>query len=101
MSFPCLYPSEVPYCSAGKDQWDGLSPYNRFIIFVIFLHVHTTLFIFCLHWVFIAAHKLSLVAKSGGYSLVAAHRRLMSWLLLLQSTGSRHMGFSSCGSETH
>ena len=65
MSFPCLYPSEVPYCSAGKDQWDGLSPYNRFIIFVIFLHVHTTLFIFFLHWVFIAAHKLSLVAVSG------------------------------------
>ena len=73
MSFPCLYPSEVPYCSAGKDQWDGLSPYNRFIIFVIFLHVHTTLFIFCLHYGCVAVVGLSLVAVSRGYSLVAVH----------------------------
>ena len=32
----------------------------------------------------------SLVAVNGGFSL--------RWLLLLQSTGSRHTGFSSCGS---
>ena len=37
-----------------------------------------------LHWVFVAVHGLSLVAASGG-------------LLLLRSTGSRHAGFSSCG----
>ena len=37
----------------------------------------------------------SLVAVSGGYSLVAVQFSLQ-WLLLLQSKGSRHTGFSSC-----
>ena len=40
----------------------------------------------------------SLVAASGGYSLVAGLRLLAAWPLLLQSTGSRYMGFRSCGS---
>ena len=41
-----------------------------------------------------AAHRLFLVAASGGYSLVAAHRLLIAvpWLLLLQSMSSRHAG---------
>ena len=34
---------------------------------------------------------LSLAVVSGGYSLVA-----VCWLLLFQSTGSRHADFSSC-----
>ena len=37
-------------------------------------------------WVFVAACRLSLVAESGGYSL-------------LWSTGSRYVGFSSCGMQ--
>ena len=37
-----------------------------------------------------------LVAASGGYSIVVAGFSLR-WLLLLQSTGSRHMGFNSWG----
>ena len=40
---------------------------------------------FWLHWVFIAARGLSLVAAHG--------------LLLLWSTGSRHVDVSSCGSQ--
>ena len=32
---------------------------------------------------------LSLVVVSGGYSLAAVRRRLIVWLLLLQSSGSR------------
>ena len=40
----------------------------------------------------------SLVAVSRGYSLVV-HRLLIRWLLLLQSTGSRCMGFSSYNSR--
>ena len=31
---------------------------------------------FWLYWVFVAAHRLSLVAASGGYSLVDMHRLL-------------------------
>ena len=53
----------------------------------------TNLFIyFWLRWVFIAAYGLSLVAVSRGYSS-------LWWLLLLQSTGSRLAGFSSCGAQ--
>ena len=50
----------------------------KFSFFLIYL------FIFWLHWVFAAVCGLSLVAVSGGYSL-------------LRCTGSRHVGFSSCG----
>ena len=41
----------------------------------------------------------SLVAASGGYSSLRCTGFSMWWLLLLQSTGSRHAGFSSCGSR--
>ena len=40
----------------------------------------------------------SLVAASGGYSLLQCAGFSLRWLLLLQSTGSRRAGFSSCGS---
>ena len=55
------------------------------------------LFIFCLCWVFVAARRLSLVAAWGGYSSLQCAGFSLQWLLLLQSTGSRHAGFSSCG----
>ena len=42
-------------------------------------------------------HGLSLVAASRGYSLLWCTGFSLRWLLLLWSTGSRHMGFSSCG----
>ena len=50
-------------------------------------------------WVFVAAHGLSLVAASGGYS-VAVHRLLIAVAFLLRITGSRRVGFSSCGMQT-
>ena len=46
---------------------------------------------------FAAAHRLSVVAESRGYSLVAIHRLSLWWLLLLQSMGSRPKDFSTCG----
>ena len=49
---------------------------------------------FWLRWVFIAARGLSLVVASGGLLFIAVHG-----LLLIRSTGSRRMGFSSCGSR--
>ena len=45
-----------------------------------------------LRWVFIAAHGLSLVVVSGGYSSLRCTGFSLQWLLLLQSTGSRHAG---------
>ena len=41
----------------------------------------------------VALHWLSLVVVSGGYSL--------QWLLFLRSTGSRHVGFISCGTRAY
>ena len=54
---------------------------------------------FWLHWIFVAARGLSLVAASGGYSSLWYVSFSLRWLLLLWSTGSRHMGFSSCGMQ--
>ena len=54
---------------------------------------------FWLHWVFVAARGLSLVVASGGYSSLRCTCFSLWWLLLLQSTGSRCTGFSSCGTQ--
>ena len=54
-------------------------------------------FNFWLCWVFVAVCGLSLVAASRGYSSLRCTGFSLQWLLLLQSTGSRHTGFSSCG----
>ena len=50
-------------------------------------------------WVFIAVRGLSLVEASGVYSSLQCAGFSLRWLLLLQSTGSRRAGFSSCGSR--
>ena len=50
-------------------------------------------------WVFVAVRRLSLVAVSSGYSLLRCVGFLLWWLLFLWSTGSRHAGFSSCGTR--
>ena len=56
-----------------------------------------TYLFFWLRLVFTAAHRLSLVAVSGGYSSLQCAGFSLWWLLFLRSTGSRHAGFSSCG----
>ena len=63
----------------------------------IYLFIYCLFIYFWLCWVFVAAHGLSLVVASGGYSLLRCVGFSLQWLLLLQSTGSRHAGFSSCG----
>ena len=52
---------------------------------------------FWLCWVFIDVRELPLFVVSGGYSSLWCMGLSLWWLLLLQSMGSRHMGFSSCG----
>ena len=49
---------------------------------------------FWLHRVFLAEQR---VAASGGHSSLRCAGFSLRWLLLLQSTGSRCAGFSSCG----
>ena len=64
----------------------------RFFFFLRFIF-------WLLFWVFVAAHGLSLVAVSGGYSSLQCAGSSLQWFLLLQSTGSRLSGFSSCGAR--
>ena len=56
-------------------------------------------FFFWLRRVFVFVHGLSLVVASGGYSSLRCKGFSLWWLLLLRSTGSRRMGFSSCGTR--
>ena len=63
-----------------------------FFFFLIYLFIYIY---FWLRWVFVAAHGLSLVVAGRGYSLLRCAGFSLQWLLLLQSTGSRCVGFSS------
>ena len=52
----------------------------------------TYVFYLWLHWVFVAAHGLSLDMVSGSYSLLWRADFSLKWLFLLQSMGSRVWG---------
>ena len=70
---------------------------NMVIFFLLLIY----LFVCFYPWqcrVSIAVHGLSLVAASRGYSSLRCAGFSLSWLLFLQSIGSRRTGFSSCGS---
>ena len=71
---------------------------KRFFCFFFLINLFVLFIYFWLCWVFVAAHGLSLVAASGGYSSLQCTGFSLRWLLLLQSTGSRACGLSSCGS---
>ena len=53
----------------------------------------------CCTWALVAAHGLSLVAVSRGHSSLRCVGFSLRWLLSLRRTGSRRVGFSSCGSR--
>ena len=73
---------------------------NAILFYLFFFFFFINLFIyFWLHWVFVAARGLSLVAASGGYSSLP-WAGFSLWWLLLRSTSSRHAGFGSCGLRT-
>ena len=75
-----------------------LGTYSLILFFCLFKKNLFFYFIyFWLHWVFVVACGLSLVATSGGYSSLQCAGFSLRWLLLLWSTGSRHAGFNSCG----
>ena len=68
-----------------------------FLLINLFIYLLILFIYFWLHWVFVAVCGLSLVAASEGYSSLWCVGFSLRWLLLLQSTGSRRVGFSSCG----
>ena len=55
--------------------------------------------LFWLWWAFTAAHRVSPAAASRGYSVLCSMHFSSCWLLLLQSTGSRHVGFGCCSAQ--
>ena len=62
----------------------------------LFVLIYFIFIYFWLRWFFVAEHRLSLVAASGGYSSLQCTGFSLWWLLLLWSTVSRHTGFSNC-----
>ena len=67
----------------------GESTNNYSMYFILYAILKIFLFIF--------GCGLSLAVASGGYSSLRCAGFSLQWLLLLQSTGSRRAGFSSCG----
>ena len=65
------------------------------IILLKYLFIYL-LFFLLLCQVFVAVHQLSLVAVSRGYSLLWCTSFSLQWLFSTQSTGSRHMDYSTC-----
>ena len=76
--------------------WNSLDLVSLSLFLKIYLFTFFFIFYFWLSWVFVAAHRLSLIAEWGLLFLPCAGSSLR-WLLLLWNTGSRHMGFGSCG----
>ena len=69
-------------------------------MYALYYFVKFYLFYFWLCWAIVAAHGLSQVALSRGYSLVAVSGFSLWWRLLSRSTGfSRCSGLSSCSQQ--
>ena len=94
------------YLCLSGERWRGFPPrslgrrrggeFRHTVSFKNFIY----LFIyFCRSWVFIAARGLSLVMASRGYSSLRCTGFSLWWLLLLRSSGSRCVGFSSCSTR--
>ena len=84
------HPYPPPLAITNLSSVSMCSSFGSFVLFCFLIY-------FWLRWVFVAVRRLSLVAVSGGYSLLQWAGFSLQWLLLLRSTGSRHVGFSSCG----
>ena len=97
LNLPCEY-----FCDPWVTQILNFQIFGDFLdviffLFLLFKLIYLIYLFFWLCWVFVAAHGLSLVAASRGYSSLWCMGFSLQWLLLLRSTDSRCMGFSSCG----
>ena len=77
--------NSLSFCRTSLLPPNHLTPSPTFCILLLILF-------FWLCWVFIAVHRLSVVAASGSYSSLRCAGFSLRWLLLLQSTGSRRTG---------
>ena len=90
-------PNDHDYHYYKSEKWFS------YCYFLINLFIYLFLFnYFWLCWVFVAAHRLSLVATRGVYSSLQCTGFLLRWLLLLWSTGSRLAGsvVVACGLQS-
>ena len=94
----------IPYLSLSSPLSPLCPSHYYFFLFFIFINKVFIFFInlfiyFWLHWVFVAAHGLSLVVASGSYPSLWCAGFSLRWLLLLRSTGSRCAGSAvvACG----
>ena len=82
-------------CVTGKASSGSSQGAKHFILLFIYLFIY---FWGGCVWSSLLRSGFSLVAASGGSSLLQCAGFSLRWLLLLWSTGSRCAGFSSCGS---
>ena len=73
-----------------------VAPEQCYPIEIYILNLFILFIYFWLCWVFVAVLQLSVVAASGGHSLLRCAGFSLQWFLLLWSTGSRRADFSSC-----
>ena len=95
---PVFSQEGVRACPSTLPSWTSLL---KKLLNDPFLH-HTPKFSFFNLFIFgcivsLLLRGLSLVAASGGYSLLQCAGFSLRWLVLLRSTGSRCVGFNSCG----
>ena len=96
--FYFFFPSMYNCCFLGLPVQCWKQCWERTFFFFFFFNLKIIyLFIYWLHWVFVAACGLSLIVASGDYSSLWCAGFSLWWLLLLQSVCSRCTGFSSCG----
>ena len=73
-----------------------------YCIFVVVFKIYFIFGCVAFSWlrcVFVAAHRLFSSCGEGGCSSLRCVGFSLWWLLLLQSMGSRRVGFSSCGMQ--
>ena len=94
---PCFRFKENKNLHKGESGSHPCSAHSLFFFFINFIYLCICVCMYWLRRVFLAAHRLSLVVVSGGYSSLWCAGFSLRWLLLLRSTRSRCTGFSSCG----
>ena len=82
-------------------QTESVYAYDWMVPLILGVSIFYVFIKFWLCWVIIAAHQLLSGYSEQGLLFTVLHRLLTALALLLQSTGSGHAGFSSCGSWVH
>ena len=85
----------------GRREWRGCCGRGLRLGFLVYLlgRRYFLKMYFWLRWVFVAAHRLSLVVVSRNYSSLWCKGFSLWWLLLLRKMDSRWVSFRSCSAQ--